>query len=87
MGRVDKLYCLMGTRDQAVMKSARYHKDGLDPGFYAKKVEIVEVEGATHSQKYSITQDPRLILNVVRILLGIELEKPRYNYGYIFRRG
>lgn len=46
----------------------------------------METEGATHSQQYGITQDPRLILNVVRILLDIELEKPRNNYGYIFRK-
>lgn len=84
--RVNKLYCLMGTRDMAVMRSARYNKKGLSPELYKKKVELLEFGGATHSQKYGITQDPRVILAIINILLGIELEKPKYNYGYIFKK-
>jgi hypothetical protein len=86
LSRVDKLYCLMGTRDMAVMRSARYNKKSLNPELYKKKVKIVEFGGATHSQKYGITQDPRVILAIVNILLGIELEEPKYNYGYIYKR-
>jgi hypothetical protein len=86
LSRVKNLFCLMGTRDMAVMKSARYNSEGLDAQLYQRKVEITEIEGATHSQRYGITQDPRLILCVVRILLGIELEKPQFNYGYIYRK-
>lgn len=86
LSRVNKLYCLMGTRDQAVMRSARYNKKDLDSELYKKKVEIIEFGGATHSQKYGITQDPRVILGIINILLDIELERPKYNYGYIFKK-
>jgi len=84
--RVEKLYCLMGTRDQAVMRSARFNKAGIDPKLYEKKVEVLVMDGATHSQKYGITQDPRTILAVLRILFDIELEKPKYNYGYLYKK-
>lgn len=84
--RIKKLYCLMGTRDQAVMRSARFNKAGIDSKLYEKKVEILEIDGATHSQKYGITQDPRTILAVLKILLDIEIEKPKYNYGYLYKK-
>lgn len=76
----------MGTRDQAVMRGARFNKVGIDQKLYEKRVEILEIDGATHSQKYGITQDPRTILAVLRILLDIELEKPKYNYGYLYKK-
>ena len=84
--RVNKLYCLMGTRDQAVMRSARYNKKDLEPELYAKKVEVIEFGGATHSQKYGITQDLKVILSILNILTGVELERPKYNYGYIYKK-
>lgn len=87
LNRVNKLYCLMGTRDQAVMRSARYNKKDLDPELYKKKVEVIEFGGTTHSQKYGITQDPRVILSILNILTGVELVKPKYNYGYIYKKG
>lgn len=86
LDRVQKLYCLMGTRDMAVMRSARFNKIGIDPKRYQEKVEIVEIDGATHSEKLGITQDPRTILAVLKILLDIDLEKPKYNYGYVFKK-
>ena len=76
----------MGTRDQAVMQSARYNKTDIDPKLYAKKVEVVVMDGATHSQKYGITQDPRAILAVLKILCDMELEKPNYNFGYLYKK-
>lgn len=86
LGRIGKLYCLMGTRDMAVMRSARFNKTKIDPKRYQEKVEIVEIDGATHSQKYGITQDPRVILGILKILFDIELEKPKYNYGYVYKK-
>lgn len=85
LNRVNKLYCLMGTRDQAVMRSARFNKEGIDPKFYQKKVELLVIDGATHSRKYGITQDSRSILAILKILCDIELEKPKCNYGYIYK--
>lgn len=86
LNRINKLYCLMGTRDMTVMQSARFNKEGLDPELYKKKVEIIEIGGATHSQKYGITQDPRTILAIVSILLDLELVRPKYNYGYTYKK-
>lgn len=83
---INELYCLMGTRDMAVMKSARFNKEGIDVDLYQRKVDIIEFGGATHSQKYGITQDPRVILAVINLLVGTEPEKPKYNYGYIYRK-
>lgn len=85
--RVKKLYCFFGTRDTVVWKIGKYNKEDLDPEFYKKKVEIVEFYGASHSGKDGITQDPRDMLAIIHVLLDIELEKPNYNYGYIFKRG
>ena len=36
---IEKLYCLMGTRDMAVMRSARFNKEGIDKDYYKKKVD------------------------------------------------
>ena len=85
--RINKLYCLMGTRDMAVMRSARFNKEGLNRKFYKKKVKLVEeFGGATHSQKFGITLDPRATLSIIQILLDIKLPKSDFNYGYIFRK-
>ena len=83
LGRVNELYCLMGTVDMAVMRSARLNRENLDPNLYKKKVEILEIGGATHTGKAGITLDPRTALKIISILMDFPLEKPRYNYGYI----
>lgn len=86
LNRIHKLYCLMGTQDMAVMRSARYNKNGLNSDLYKKMIEIVEFEGAGHSQKFGITQDPRAILAIINILTGVKLTKTDSNYGYIFKK-
>lgn len=85
--RVNKLYCLVGSHDILVGRSGRYKKKGLDTGLYKQKVGIIRIGGAAHSHKDGITQDPRTILAVIKILLGIELKQPKRNYGYIYKRG
>lgn len=82
--KINRLYCLIGTRDMAVMGSSKYKRDGLDSQYYNKKVEICVFGGATHSQARGITRDSRTVLAIIQILTGIELEKPKYNYGFIF---
>jgi pimeloyl-ACP methyl ester carboxylesterase len=86
LDRVKELYCFMGTVDQAVMKSARLSKKDLDSDLYKSKVEILEIGGATHTGKDGITLDPRTILKIVSILMGFPLEKPKCNYGYIYKK-
>ncbi|MCX5696000.1 MAG: hypothetical protein NTW18_05045 [Candidatus Omnitrophica bacterium] len=80
LNRVKKLYCFAGTIDLAVMRSAKYNKEGLDPDFYKSKVEIIEVSGASHTEKNGITLDPRTTLAIAYVLLGIEI-KFGLNYG------
>ena len=84
LNRVKKLYCFTGTIDMAVMRSAKYNKEGTDSDFYKNKVEIIEVGGASHTEKNGITLDPRTILAIVYILLGIEI-KLGFNYGNLSR--
>ena len=77
----------MGTRDMAVMKSARFNKKKIDKDLYAEKVEILEFGGARHTGKSGITHDARVILAIISILIGIEIPRPKYNYGYLVRNG
>ena len=81
--RVGRLWCLMGTRDMAVMRSARYRTDGLSAAL-KQKIEVIDIGGARHSAIYGITQDPRLILGVITILLGMAVEPPRYHDGTLY---
>ena len=83
MKRINKLYCLLGTHDMAVGKGGRYKKKGLNPELYKRKVELIRFSGATHSQKGGITQDPRAVLAVIKILLGIKVDQPKGNQGYM----
>ena len=84
--RIHKLYCLMGSRDMAVMRSARFDVSGLSEDLVQSKVDFIEqIGGATHSQNLGITQDPRAMLMIINLLVGIEPEKPKYNYGYIYK--
>jgi len=85
LNRIKELYCFMGTVDMAVMRSARLNKKDLNPAFYEKKVEVLEIGGATHTGKDGITLDPRTILKIISILMDFPLEKPKYNYGYIYK--
>lgn len=41
LSRVNKLYCLMGTRDQAVMRSARYNKKDLEQNFTKRRLRLL----------------------------------------------
>jgi hypothetical protein len=86
LDKVKKLYCFMGTVDMAVMRSARLNKKDLNPDFYKSKVEILEIGGATHTGEDGITLDPRTILKIISILMDFPLEKPKYNYGYIYKK-
>ncbi len=82
--RINKLYCLLGTHDRAVGIGGRYKQKGLNPELYKRKVEVIRVSGATHSQKDGITQDPRAVLAVIKILVGIKLDQHKGNQGYIY---
>lgn len=82
---VHEFYSLMGSRDMAVMRSARYNLDGLDAQLVREKYQSAEIGGASHSGKAGITQDPRTILAILRLLTDLRLDQPVLNYGYIIR--
>jgi hypothetical protein len=66
--------------------SARYNTEGLPASLCEKKISTMWIDGSTHSQKDGITQDPRTVLNVLSVLLDLELEKPKQNFGFIFKK-
>jgi hypothetical protein len=83
--RVKKFYQFYGTQDAAVMRSAKLKKEGLGD-LYDQKIQPIEILSASHSGRSGITQDPRTVVNLVKIMLDIEIEKPKYNYGNIYRK-
>jgi len=83
--RINKLYQFKGTRDFCVKGSAIMKNNGIE-SLYEEKTEQIIVEGADHTGKIGICQDPRTILTIVKVLLDIELPKPDFNYGYIFKK-
>lgn len=84
--RINKLYQFKGTRDFCVKGSAIMRDDGIE-SLYKEKKEEITVEGANHTGKIGICQDPRAIFTIIKILLDIELPKPDFNYGYVYKRG
>lgn len=84
--RIGKLYELKGSRDFTVKGSAYLDETGIAPELCKSKIEKVEIPGADHTGKIGITQDPRTILAVLRILCDIDLERSKYNYGHIYKR-
>lgn len=83
--RINRLYQFKGTRDFCVKGSAIMMDYGIEP-LYKEKTEQIIVEGADHTGKIGICQDPRTILTIVKTLLDIELPRPDFNYGYIFKK-
>lgn len=83
--RISAFYQLEGTQDMRVMRSARLRTDGL-PNSLKQKITHLIIEGASHSGAAGITHDPRAVLYLISIILGIPIEQPTRNYGFIFRR-
>ncbi len=80
---IKRLYCLGGTRDTAVFSSSYFDTTGLTPDLQAK-VELVErYDGARHAGAGGITQDPRCMRDVLRVLMGKPLDRPQFNYGKV----
>lgn len=82
---VKKFYQFAGTRDMAVARNAKIDKKGFD-SMLCDKITTVEIGGVTHSAKDGITRDVRTVIAILNILMGIEPEKPKYNYGYIYKK-
>jgi hypothetical protein len=84
LNKIDKFYVLMGLRDFTVRESPKLNREGIPDDIFDGKVKTIQTFSAEHSNKDGITQDPRILLPMLKILCGIEL-KDDYNYGYIFR--
>jgi len=66
--RVGAFHGLEGTQDAVVMRSARLKTDGLDQQARSR-VHHRQIAGATHTGAAGVTQDPRTIREIFRILL------------------
>jgi hypothetical protein len=93
LDRIERLSCLYGTQDMAIRKSGRIsYKDidpnwhGADPDAFKAKVRVIDIQGAQHTGPLGITQDPRAILWLVRILGDLPFPETPLNHGYLFRR-
>lgn len=80
-----KLYIFMGLKDITAGKSPKFYKDGIDKAYFDKKVKIVQLMTSEHTGKLGITQDPRTVLPILKLLAGIEITSSG-NKGYIFKK-
>lgn len=67
--RIGAFHGLEGTQDAVVMRSARLKTDGMDQEARSR-VHHRQIAGATHTGPAGVTQDPRTIREIFRILLG-----------------
>jgi len=79
---INRLYNLRGWKDTAVFGRSRFQYPGMEAEFPGKVMEM-NYDGTTHTGRNGMTQDPRLIADIVRILLELPLAAPRLNYGNI----
>ena len=92
LSRVTHVYSLYGTRDMAVRRSPKLSYRNIDPNWqgadpedFKKKVRVIDIQGAEHTGRLGITQDPRAVLWLVRILGDLPLPEVQLNHGYLFR--
>ena len=79
---INKLYTIRGWKDTAVFSSSRFAYPGMNAEFPGKVTEI-NYDGTSHTGRNGITQDPRVIADIVRILVDLPLAVPWRNYGDI----
>ncbi len=79
---INRLYTLRGWSDTAIFGSSRFQYSGMEAEFPGKVTEI-NYDGTTHTGRNGITQDPRVIAHIVRILLDLPLTEPLRNYGNV----
>ena len=64
---INKLYTIRGWKDTAVFSSSRFTYPGMEAEFPGKVTEI-NYDGTSHTGRNGITQDPRVVADVVRVL-------------------
>ena len=73
--KIWQLYEFKGTMDFTVKGSAYMNETDINSELCKNKIKKVTIDGADHTGKTGITQDPRTILAIIKILLGIKLEE------------
>lgn len=67
---INRLYTIRGWKDTAVFSSSRFQYKGMEGEFPGKATEI-NYDGTSHTGRNGITQDVRVIADVVRVLVGL----------------
>ena len=80
--RIDAFYDLEGTQDIVVARNARLRTDGC-PKELAQKVRHLQIGGATHTASTGLTQDPRTVLSLLKIIAGLPIQLPKGNRGFL----
>lgn len=65
---VDKLYTFVGTDDDTVKQSAFFNNYAVPADLLGAKLNAICFGGATHSGQLGLPQDPRVVLNIMRII-------------------
>ena len=73
--KIWQLYEFKGTMDFTVKGSAYINETDISSELCKNKIKKVAIDGADHTGKIGITQDPRTILAIIKILLGVKLEE------------
>jgi len=71
---VNSFWVLMGMKDLVVRGSPKLSSKDVSESLFDEKVRTLQIIGAEHTGGRSLTQDPRVILPVIKILCGLSLE-------------
>ncbi len=84
--------CLSGTRDMAIRRAGKIDYRDIDPSWkgappetFKQKVRVIDILGADHVGRFGVTQGPRAVLWLARILADLKLPEKKLNYGYLYR--
>ena len=77
---INKLYTIRGWKDTAVFSSSRFTYPGMEAEFPGKVTEM-NYDGTSHTGRNGITQNPRVVADVVRVLTDMPELRAKLNYG------
>jgi len=83
---IQKLFQFSGTYDKVVqIKESRIESRDLSQTLRNKTMQVL-FDRADHVDEKGITRDVRVIVALLHVLVGIEPERPKYNYGYLYKK-
>ncbi len=82
LARVERFYPILGTQDAVVGRSARLKTEGLSQEDKQRIIELT-IAGATHNGVLGLTHDPRTVVGLLRLLVGMPLEMLIGNKGFV----